>query len=219
MTRLAEVETHIAGIRKLLDIVCAMCSLASMRVQGAHRALPGIRRYAETMAAVVGSILLLMPEAIFARRAAPGRRAFVLCTADHGFVVGFNARVLDAAERLLDRDDTLFGLGSRGAALAQERRWTTAWAHPMATRPEGVRESLRPLTVQLYRLIVRSRIARIDVMFARHRQDGAATIERRRLLPLDLALWRRSSRDCRRCAISRPTFCSRSSSPATSLPC
>jgi F-type H+-transporting ATPase subunit gamma len=170
----------------LLDIVGAMRSLASMRVQEAYRALPGIRRYAETMAAAIGSSLRLMPEASFARQAAPGHRAFVICTAEHGFVGGFNARVLDAAERLLDPEDALFVLGSRGAALAKERRWTTA-GHPMATRPEGVPETVRPLTVQLYRMIVRGHIARVDVMFVRHRQDGAATIERRRLLPLDLA--------------------------------
>jgi F-type H+-transporting ATPase subunit gamma len=187
MTRLAEIETHIAGISELLDIVGAMRSLASMRVQEAHRALPGIRRYAETMAAAIGSVLLLMPKASLATRATPGRRALVVCTAEHGFVGGFNGRVLDAAERLLDRDDSLFVLGSRGAASAQERRWTIAWAHPMATRPEGVPESLRPLTVQLYRLIAQSHITIVDVMFARHRPDGAATIERRRLLPLDLA--------------------------------
>ena len=187
MIRLAEIETHIAGISELLDIVGAMRSLASMRVQEAHHALPGIRRYAETMAAAIGSALLLMPEPSLAGGAARGRRAFILCTAEHGFVGGFNARVLDAAERVLDFDDTLFVLGSRGAALARERRWTTAWARPMATRPEGVPETVRPLTAELYRLIARGQVARVDVMFVRHRQGGAATIERRQLLPLDLA--------------------------------
>ena len=187
MIRLAEIETHIAGISELLDIVGAMRSLASMRVQEAHRALPGIRRYAETMAAAIGSALLLMPEPSLAGGAARGRRALILCTAEHGFVGGFNERVLDAAERVLDFDDTLFVLGSRGAALARERRWTTAWAHPMATRPEGVPETIRRLTAELYRLIARGQLARVDVMFARHRQGTAATIERRLLLPLDLA--------------------------------
>jgi F-type H+-transporting ATPase subunit gamma len=121
MIRLAEIETHIAGISELLDIVGAMRSLASMRVQEAHHALPGIRRYAETMAAAIGSALLLMPEPSLAGGAARGRRAFILCTAEHGFIGSFNARVLDAAERMLDFDDTLFVLGSRGAALARER--------------------------------------------------------------------------------------------------
>ena len=164
MIRLAEIETHIAGISELLDIVGAMRSLASMRVQEAQRALLGIRRYAETMAAAIGSALLLMPGPSSAGGAAHGRRAFILCTAEHGFVGGFNARVLDAAERVLHFDDTLFVLGSRGAALAQERRRTTAWVHPMATRAEAVPETIRPLTSELYRLIARSDIARVDVM-------------------------------------------------------
>lgn len=88
---------------------------------------------------------------------------------------------------MLDFDDTLFVLGSRGAALARERRWTTAWAQPMATRPEGVPETVRSLTAELYRLIAGGQVAHVDVMFLQHRLGGAAKIERRQLLPLDLA--------------------------------
>jgi F-type H+-transporting ATPase subunit gamma len=186
MIRLAEIETQIAGISELLDIIGAMRSLASMRVQEAHRALPGIRRYAETMAKAIGSALLLMSEVSVAGSAARAPRAFILCTAEHGFVGGFNARVMDAAGGVLGRDDTLFVLGSRGATLARERGWMPAWTRPMATRPDGVPETIRPLTAQLYRLIVRDRVARVDLIFARHRQGAGTTIEHRQLLPLDL---------------------------------
>ena len=187
MIRLAEIETQIAGISELLDIVGAMRSLAGMRMQEAHRALPGIRRYAETMAEAIGSALLLKSEASVAGSPARAPRAFILCTAEHGFVGGFNVRVIAAAEEVLGRDDTLFVLGSRGAALVRERGGTPAWTHPMATRLEGVPETIRPLTVRLYRLIVRDHVARVDLMFARHRQGAGTTIERRQLLPLDLA--------------------------------
>ena len=187
MIRLAEIESQIAGISELLDIVGAMRSLASMRVREAHRALPGIRRYAETMAEAIGSALLLMPEPSLAGGASRGSRAFILCTAEHGFVGGFNVRVIDAAEEVLGRDDTLFVLGSRGAALVRERGGTTAWTHPTATSPEGVPATIRPLTARLYRLIVHDHVARVDLMFARHRQGTGTTIERRQLLPLDLA--------------------------------
>jgi len=187
MIRLAEIESQIARISELLDIVGAMRSLASMRVQEAHRALPGIRRYAETMAAAIGSALLLMPGPSFAAGAARGPRAFILCTAEHGFGGGFNVRVIDAAEGVVGRGDTLFVLGSRGAALVCERGRTPAWTHPTATRPDGVPETVRPLTAELYRLIVRDHAARVDLMFARHRQGAGTTIERRQLLPLDLA--------------------------------
>ena len=187
MIRLTEIESQIAGISELLDIVGAMRSLASMRVQEAHRALPGIRRYAETMAEAIGSTLLLMPGPSLAGGAARGPRAFILCTAEHGFVGGFNVRVIDAAEGVLDVDDTLFVLGSRGAALARERGLTPAWTHPTATRPEGLPETIRPLTAELYRVIARGSITRVDLMFARHRQGFGTEIERRLLLPLDLA--------------------------------
>jgi F-type H+-transporting ATPase subunit gamma len=185
--RLAEVETHIASISELLDIVGAMRSLASMRVQEAHRVLPGIRRYAEAMAAAIGSALLLLPEPGVGERTAPGPRALILCTAEHGFVGGFNVRLLDAAEKAFGRGDAVFVIGSRGSTLARERGWTVAWARPMATRPQSAPEIVRPLTAELYRLIARGRVGRVDVMFVRHRQGGTATIEQQKLFPIDPA--------------------------------
>jgi F-type H+-transporting ATPase subunit gamma len=189
MTRLTEVEAHILGMGELLDIVGAMRSLASMRVLEAQRSLPGIRRYAETMAAAIGAALLLLPESGAASRTATAHRAIVLCTAEHGFVGGFNERILDAAEKLLASDDALFVLGSRGAAAAQERGRQMTWAYPMATRPEGVPETIRHLTAELYGRIARAELARIEVMFARHRQGTGTTIEQKLLFPVDLTLF------------------------------
>lgn len=188
MMRLAEIQSHVAGMGELLDIVGAMRSLSSMRVQEAHRALSDVRRYAEAMATAIGGALLLMPESTAEGRTAEGRRALVLCTAEHGFVGGFNERLLDAVEADLDHRDALFILGSRGATRAQERGRSLAWTHPMATRLESVPETVRRLTVALYRLIARGDVIRAEVMFARSRQGDAATIERRLLFPLDLAL-------------------------------
>ena len=187
MTHLAEIESHIGNMRELLDIVGAMRSLASMRVQEAHHALPGIRRYAETMEAAIGAALLLMPQARTDGRVVAGRRALVVYTAEHGFVGGFNERVLDAAQKLSDPKDVLFILGSRGAGLARERGLPIAWAHPMATRPAGAPEMVRRVTVELYRLIASGGLTRVEVVFARHSPGGAAAIEQRRLFPVDLA--------------------------------
>ncbi len=185
--RLAEIEAHVASMGELLDIVGAMRSLASMRVQEAHRSLPGVARYAETMAAAIGAALLLLPEGAPAVRSAPGRRALVLCTAEHGFVGAFNQRILDAADAVLHPGDALFLLGSRGVALAQERGRPFVWAHPMATRPASVPETIRRLTAQLYRAVADGEVTGVEVIFARHRQGSPLAIERRRLFPLDLA--------------------------------
>ena len=48
MTRLSEIQNHIASMDELLEIVGAMRSLAGIRVQEAQHALPGIRSYADS---------------------------------------------------------------------------------------------------------------------------------------------------------------------------
>jgi len=185
--RLAEIESHIGSMIELREIVSAMRSLASMRVQEAQRVLPGIRRYAETMAAGIAAALLLVPVARVGRRGTRGRRALVLCTAEHGFVGGFNERMLDAAKASLRSDDALLILGSRGAAAVHERGWPTAWTQPMATRPEGAPETTRRLTAELYRGIAAGELTRVDVIFARHRQKSGTTIQQRLLFPVEPA--------------------------------
>jgi F-type H+-transporting ATPase subunit gamma len=187
VTRLTEIESHIGNMLELRGIVGAMRSLASMRVQEAQHMLPGIQNYAATMATGIGTALLLMPDprSMFGRT--QGRRALVVCTAEHGFVGSFNERVLDAARASIAAGDLLFVLGGRGAAAAEERGWPTAWTQPMATRPAGVPETIRALTAELYRSIGAGDVAQVAVMFARHRQTSGMTIERRLLLPVDPA--------------------------------
>jgi len=187
MSRLVEIEGHIASMSELLDIVGAMRSLAGMRVQDAQRALPGIRRYAEAMAGAIGAALLLLPEPAPERAAARGRRALVLCTAEHGFVGGFNERLIETAEAASEVSDALFVLGSRGAVLALERGRRPAWSQPMATRPGGAPETVRHLTAELYARIARGDIGRVEAIFGRYRHGSPSAIERRLLLPLDLA--------------------------------
>jgi F-type H+-transporting ATPase subunit gamma len=186
MTRLAEIEAHIASMSELLDIVGAMRSLSGMRMQDAQRALPGIRRYAEAMAAGIADTLLLMGEPE-PPRTAHGRLALVLCTAEHGFVGAFNERLVEAAQTVVQAGDLLFVLGTRGAALTVERGRSAAWTRPMATRCAAASDTVQRLSAELYRRISRGEIARVEVTYARHRQGATATIEQRLLLPLDLA--------------------------------
>lgn len=195
MTRLSEIQSHIGSIDELLDIVGAMRSLAGMRVQESQHALPGIRSYAESMAGAIGSALLLMPQTISDARQDRARGAVILYMAEHGFVGGFNERMLEAAEATLKPADLLFVLGSRGAALAFERGRKIAWTRPMATRLAGAPDAVNRLTNEIYVRIARGEITRVEVMYGRYRQGAPATIERRLLLPIDAAAL--SSKDAR----------------------
>jgi F-type H+-transporting ATPase subunit gamma len=182
--RFAEIESHIVSIGELRDIIGAMRSLAGIRVQEAQHALPAVRRYGQTMADAIAAALRLAPESAPAAEARPGRRGFVLCMAEHGFVGGFNERMLAAAAASLAADDVLFILGSRGAARVDESGRKVDWMHPMATRANGVIETVRHLTGELYRRIAAGDLSRLDVMFARHAQGCAEVIESRQLFPL-----------------------------------
>ena len=187
MTRLTKIQSHIVSMDELLDIVGAMRSLAGMRVQESQHTLPGIRSYADSMATAIGSALLLMPQPVTEAHQRRGRCAAILCMAEHGFVGGFNERMLEAAEATLNASDMLFVLGSRGAALVYERGREIAWTRPMATRLAGAPDAVNSLTNELYARIARGEIARVEVMFARYRQGAASMIEHRLLLPLDTA--------------------------------
>jgi len=187
MARLAEIEGHIASMSELSDIVGAMRSLAGMRVQEAQRTLPGIRSYAASISAGIGAALLLMPEPAPQMPGTRSRPALVLCAAEHGFVGGFNERLIEAAETATRPGDALFVLGSRGAVLALERGRRPAWTAAMATRPAGAPETVRRLSAELYSGIARGEISRVEVMFGRSCQGSAPALERRLVLPLDLA--------------------------------
>lgn len=187
MTRLAEIEARIGSMSELLNIVGAMRSLAGMRVQESLRALPGIRRYAETVAAGIGETLpLLVGDAPPSSRE-PSRLALVLFAAEHGLAGGFNERLVDAAQTRLGPRDRLFVLGTRGAALALERGLPPCWHHPMATRAAAVPDAAERLSAALYRGIGEERITRVEVICCRYREGGATAMERYQLLPLDSA--------------------------------
>ena len=185
MTRLSEIQSEIANMGELRDIVGAMRSLAGMRVQEAQNALPGIHRFAQSMARAIGSALLLLPQSLTEALRGQGRRALVLCTAEHGFVGGFNERLLDAAEAILKPADRLFVLGSRGAARAFERGREPAWTRAMPTRLAGAPDTVSRLTNALYAHIAGGEFTRVEVMFSRYRQGAPATIEHHVVLPLE----------------------------------
>lgn len=181
--RFAELERHIASIGELRNIIGAMRSLAGIRVQEAQRALPAVRRYGQTVAEAVAAALSLVaappPE-----RGAPGSCGLVLYLAEHGFVGGFNERILAAAAAALTAADFLFVLGSRGAARLAESGQRADWCYPIATRTEGLGEAVGQLTGELYRRIAAGQLRRVTVIFARHRQGGAELIETRQILPV-----------------------------------
>jgi F-type H+-transporting ATPase subunit gamma len=193
--RLAEIERHVSSIEELQRIVGAMRAIASMRVQEALHALASVRQYGSALAAAVREALAIAAE----EHIAPGepqwggRRAIVVFTSEHGFVGGFNERLLEAAGVKPEPGDMLLTVGSRGAALANDRGLAVASTHAMATRLASVPEVVQRIQEGLYPRIASAEIMRAEVVFGSHQGSGATAIERRQLFPLDLSVRRERS--------------------------
>jgi F-type H+-transporting ATPase subunit gamma len=201
--RLAEIERHVASMDELQRIVGAMRAIASMRMQEAVRALASVREYGRALARAVQEALAIAgdggevsrhTDATGAPARRTGRRAIVLFASEHGFVGGFNQRLIEVVESDLVATDALLIVGSRGAAFAAERGHPTTWADPLATRLAGIPETVRLLEEALLPRISREEIGRAEVVFGRYSGSGELAIERRRLFPLELGAARAKRR-------------------------
>jgi F-type H+-transporting ATPase subunit gamma len=185
--RLAQIQRHVASMEELQRIVGAMRAIASMRMQEAVRALSSVRQYGSALAEAVRQALAIAADER-ARSGEParrgGRRAIVVFTSEHGFVGGFNERLLEAANP--SASDTLVIAGSRGAALAAEREIPVQSAHAMATHLASVPEVVRRVQDALYPAIAAGETAYAEVVFGRYQRSGATDVQRRRLFPLEI---------------------------------
>jgi len=100
---------------------------------------------------------------------------------EHGFVGGFNERLLDRAEEELEGQG-LWVIGTRGAVLAAERGLETDWSSPMATHSGGVLAITRPIVDRL------ATVATADIVFASYGGAGRFAVVKKNLLPLDPSL-------------------------------
>lgn len=191
--RLAEIERQVSSMRELEHVVGAMRAIASMHMQEAVRALSSVREYGKVMSEAVREALAiavdeghLNPAARSAGARRRGRAFVILFSSEHGFVGGFNERLIEAAAGGSAPADSLLVVGSRGAALASERGLHIASTHAMATRLASIPETVRRLQDALYPSLARGDVGRAEVLHGSFRRSGATPIARRQLFPLAL---------------------------------
>jgi F-type H+-transporting ATPase subunit gamma len=82
---------------------------------------------------------------------------------------------------------TSFLVGTRGAAVANERGIRPAWTAPMATYVGAIPSFVNRLADALYERIADGTVARVDVVFSHSRRGASIEIDRHSLLPIDLS--------------------------------
>jgi F-type H+-transporting ATPase subunit gamma len=186
--RLADIAEHITGIRQLGTVVNAMRGIAAARAQQARSQLAAVDRYTATIAAAIAQALPLIPADAPSPIEPSGklRLALVLFCAEQGFAGAFSERILDAAGSALHTAD-LFLIGTRGHAVLAERGIAAGWTGTLPSHSPGIPKLADRVAQALYAKIAAGKIDRIDAIYS-HWQPGQGTrIERKHLLPFDMA--------------------------------
>jgi F-type H+-transporting ATPase subunit gamma len=137
--RLADIVAQIENVRQLESVVTAMRGIAASRAQQGRSLLAGIEGYTQVISGAIGEALSLMPpqDGPAPARIRHGGRCLILLSAEQGFAGAFSERVLDAV-----KDDivgaTIFLMGTRGLAVAEERGIRPVWHAPMATSAAAI---------------------------------------------------------------------------------
>jgi F-type H+-transporting ATPase subunit gamma len=124
-----------------------------------------------------------------------GRAASVLFCAEQGFAGAFSDRVLDEVleglkpEHLAGR--SLLIVGTRGAAIAEQRGLAAAWSAAMANQIANVPELANRLADVLYGRIATEGISDVEVVFSAVDDEHKLTVRRRKLLPISLERFKR----------------------------
>jgi len=189
--RLCDLVAQIESVGQLEAVVTAMRGIAASRAQQARSALAGIEAYAEVVSGAIGQAVSLMPvdgppPASSRRR----RRGLILFCAEQGFAGAFSERVLDVVTGDLE-GAAVFLVGTRGAAVAEERGIRPAWKAPMATQMGAIESFANNLADALYERVAGGTVANVDVVFSRPHSGHGIEIDRHSLLPVDLSRFAR----------------------------
>jgi F-type H+-transporting ATPase subunit gamma len=133
MAKLKEVKLKISGVKKTKQITKAMNMVAASRLRGAQTHMEAFRPYAAKFAEVLGSLAenageeanpLLVP------REDAKKTGIVLCTSDRGLCGGFNANLINKAEKFakqktaegMDISFTCFGKKGRNWCRSSKKK-------------------------------------------------------------------------------------------------
>lgn len=192
MEDLSRLKARIANLRELQALIQALRALAATHVQEAQSSLEGVLSYVEAIEDAIATGLSLLPavDSSPPAVASAGPGVLIVVCAEHGFVGGYNERLLDRAEAEIEAEPAwdLAVVGRRGSMLAAERGLPVAWDFAMATYVGGVVSVTRKLA-EMIRTAARARL-----IYAAYRQGGDFEIEAKDILPLDPDILVRSAR-------------------------
>jgi F-type H+-transporting ATPase subunit gamma len=188
MEALPRLQARLANLRDLRDLFRALRAMAASHVQQAQGALTGIRKYVGVVETAIAEGALLLPGVDAREPSVASGSVLVVACSEHGFVGGFNDRLLERAMEVREAGQDLAVIGQRGAALAAENGLDVARSFPMATHVGGVVAITRRVADYL------AAVSSASIVYGSYRKGGQFEVEARRILPLDPKLLAGSAR-------------------------
>jgi F-type H+-transporting ATPase subunit gamma len=193
--RHADVVAQIQNVRQLEAVVTAMRGIAASRAQQGRSLLAGIEAYTQVVSAAIGQALSLVPhDGTAPSRAAGDRRGLIVFCAEQGFAGAFSERVLESLKGDL-AGAIVFLIGTRGRTVAEERGVRTVWRTEMTTQAGAIPGLANRIADALYERVADGAVARVDVVHSQAHAGGGVAVERRSLLPIDLARFPHQARN------------------------
>lgn len=176
MEQLARIEARLDSLAELSDLVGALRSMAASRAREAQAALAGTRAYCGIVTRAIADIA---PEGV-AGSPSPSESApvLLLVTSEHGFVGGFNTRLVEHAAQDRATDERLIVVGRRGQVAAAEAGLPVDMAFPMTSRVDGITPLARRIAARV------SDVGRARIASAWHGTGAACRIASHPVLPL-----------------------------------
>jgi F-type H+-transporting ATPase subunit gamma len=187
MENLQKIEARLSSLHEFEDIIGALRAMAASHVQEAQKALAGVREYVgviEDAIAAGATLLSRQPSAL--PPISPASGVMLVVGSEHGFVGGFNQRVMSHALDNLKPGQQLMVVGRRGAVHAAESGIDVSREFSMATHVGGVAPTARRVAASL------DEVALAEIAFARYKRGGNYQPEIRTILPLEPALLQRA---------------------------
>ena len=184
--RLSDISAHIANVRQLEAVVTAIRGIAASHAQQSRARLGTIETYLNIIARAIGELLRKAPPGWEATNPATQNKpsALILFCTEGGFCGGLSDHVLNAvASELLT--SIVFGIGTRGIAIARERGVSFDWTAAMANQIGAAPAVAERVAEALYTGIAEGQFIKADVIYPRPEGSGFV-IERMSLLPFDV---------------------------------
>lgn len=180
MESLPHLKGRIASLSEFHDLIRALRALAGTHAREAQSALSSARAYLATVEDAISRIAELLPtDAGPQRTQETSPDVLLVILSEHGFVGGYNDRLLEKALAAHREPENIFIVGRRGKLAASEIGVVPDGAFSMTTHVGGIGPLAREINDALFWA------HRVRIVYARHRPGALIDWVITTALPLD----------------------------------